>query len=539
MADDPRAVHGRRPVDARWHPQRDLNNDAAALLRKGETSAAGRMLRATPTAIAGADDPSARDLRARALLNLASVHEFDGDLGEALRLTDEALAAASDLLERTGDAYGTRTVLVNGILSRAQTLALMDRADEALTAIDDVETALAAHEVDQAGLLRFSAHNTRTGLLIVQGRLREAEAEAQRSLAAATAVDPRLSAHVYLNLGAIAQRTGDEDAAREFVRLASLLQEEDADAVSAQIAAENSARIAMQQGRHEEARIGFLRAVELAKAAGLRTRLAASRTGLAAVYLQSGNPVLAVRRLRELIGEMDETADVHERREAWAFLGDAESKRGRFAAADEAYRTARELSRSPHERCRVDLRRAEMQAEWASVTPMPGRRMERLRAGLDLAIPVLLATEALRGGFAPGAVRERWSRQVAAPARELAFRLAVTLGEAEILFALIEDATASATLQAEAIEARDAERQGAAGPEPVPLLPALAAAGEELPAAASGFLSGQDAPLDVRFAAPPRVVAIPGREPVLAEFIRSAESAYGVRVRSEQVVAAW
>src|SRR5690606_18458277 len=73
-----------------------------------------------------------------------------------------------------------------------------------------------------------------------------------------------------------------------------------------------------------------------------------------------------------------------------------------------------------------------------------------------LAVPVLLTTEALRGDFAPGPVRERWSLQVAAPARELAFRLAVALGDGETLFALIENASASVTLLAESIEAQDA-----------------------------------------------------------------------------------
>lgn len=482
------------------------------------------------------DDPAAQDLRARTLLNLVAVHEHDGDLAEALRTADAALATASAVLARSGDAYGTRTVQVNGMISRAQVLALMDRSADALAAIDDAEAVLDAGEIDQAGLLRFSAHNARTGILILLGRLQEAALEAQRSLSAAAAADPGLSVHVYVNLGAIAQRTGDAQAAQEYMSLAAALQGGDADAETAQLAAENGARVAMEQGRFEDAEAGFLQAVRLAKTEGLRTRLAASRTGLAAVALQSGNPVIAARRLRELIAGMDATAEVHERREAYGFLGDAESLRGKFPAADAAYLAALDLTRSPHERCRVNLRRAEMHAEWASVTPLPRRRTERLTTALALAVPVLLTTEALRGDFAPGPVRERWSLQVAAPARELAFRLAVTLGDAELLFALIENATASATLQAEAFEAQDASGDDLAAP--IPLRPASTAS-TELPAAAAGFL-GTGAEFDgIRFAAPPRVVAIPGQPPALEEFIRAAEAEYGVPVRSEQQVAAW
>lgn len=539
---DPRAIRGKKPLAPQWHDLRDAHNAAVELLQVGDVDTAARRLRDVLAALEGTEDLSAWDLRARAQLNLASALE-GVDTAAALAVTDEAIATASAVVERDGDEYGTRIVLVNALLSRAQTLAARDRLDDALAQISLAEGVLGAHEIEQADLMRFSAHNIRTGLLIFLGRLEEADTEARRSLAAALVVDPRLAVHAYVNLGAIAQRTGDDQAAWEFMDLATRLQGDDSDAVAAQIAVENRARIAMQQRRFAEAEEGFLRAVELARAAGLRTRLAASRTGLAAVYLESGNPARAAKRLRELIADMDTTGAVHERREAYGFLGDAESKRGRFAVADEAYLAARDLTRSAHERCRVNLRRAEMQAEWASFTPGPRKRAERLTAGLHLAIPVLLATEALRGAFAPGPVRERWSLQVAAPARELAFRLAVTLGDGELLFALIENATASATLMAETIEARDAAATLTVV-EPVPPVREAATtdafAADLLPAAASGFVGDPSAATaGLRFAPPPRVVAIPGQAPVLDAFIRAAEEEYGVTVRSERVVASW
>ncbi|MFB7250153.1 tetratricopeptide repeat protein [Microbacterium sp. NPDC056234] len=541
---DPRAVRGKKPLGPQWHALRDAHNAAVRLLQTGDVDTATRRLREVLSALEETDDVSAWDLRARAQLNLASALE-SVDAAAALEMTDQAITTASAVLERDGDEYGSRTVLVNALLSRAQTLALRDRLDDALAQIIVAEGVLNEHDLEQADLMRFSAHNIRSGLLIFAGRLEEADAEARRALSAALVVDPRLAVHAYMNLAAIAQRTGDEQAAWEFTDLAARLQGDDSDAIAAQITVENRARVAMQQRRFAEAETAFLRAAELAEAAGLRARLAASRTGLAAVYLESGNPARAAKRLRELIAGMDPAGDVHERREAYGFLGDAESKRGRFALAEEAYRAARDLTRSAHERCRVNLRRAEMQAEWASFTPGPRTRTERLTAGLHMAIPVLLATEALRGDFAPGPVRERWSLQVAAPARELAFRLAVTLRDGELLFALIENATASATLMAEAIEAGDAAATLTApdaSPGPRVHSPATtdASADDLLPAAASGFVGDLGAATaDLRFAPPPRVVAIPGRPPVLEAFIRAAEEEYGVTVRSERVVASW
>lgn len=516
-------------------------------LHQGDVASAGVKLREVLAQTSTADvDAEGLDLRARAGMNLAAVHEFEGDLTGALRITDEALAAASEAIAQIGDERATRTVLINGMLSKTQTLTLMDRLDDAFETVAAAEALLDAaapdgEDLDQRGLLAFTVHNVRTTLLIITGRLREAEVEAQRALAIGLVENPQLIGHVYANLGVIAQRTGDANATREYLQLAEQAQELGGDAVSRQLSAENLARAAMQQERFADAEAGFIRAAKLAKEAGLSTRLAACRTGLAAVYLQSGNPARAAKVLRGILTDLDREGGVHERREAYGFLGDAESKRGRFAAADGAYRAALDLARSAHERCRVNLRRAEMQAEWASFTPGPRKRIERLTQGLELAVPVLLATEALRNDFPPGPTRERWSMQVAAPARELAFRLAVLLGQSALLFELIENAAASATLQAEAVEAQLPSETSMPSLAPVLSLPAAPESGEsaELPAAASGLIGDLGSTTTLRFAPPPRVVALPGAEPALEPWIRAAEAEYGVAVRSDAVVAAW
>lgn len=553
MTDSPhetaRHIRGRVPTSEPWIVVRDLNNDGAALLNRGDTAEGARMLREAVARTEGSDEVVARDLRARALLNLSGVLDFRAELGEALRLVDESLAVGAALVAEVGDERGTRTVIVNGMVSRTQILAQSDRLEDALAQANEALAMLDEHEIGQADLMRFQVLNVRASLLLFTGRLQDAEADARHALDLTARVDPTLAAHPYLTLGAIAQQTGDLAASHEFIELASIVQASDGDVVTRQITMENRARAAMQQERYDEAGELFRQAAILAEEGGLVTRLTASRMGYAAVYLQSGNPVLAAKVLRQLIDELGTDGAVHDRREAHSFLGDAESKRGKFVLADEAYRAARDLSRSAYERCRVDLRRAEMQAEWASFTPLPGKRISRLREGLEMAIPVLLATEALRGGFTPGPTRERWSLEVAAPARELAFRLAVLLDDGEVLFALIENATASATLQAEAAEAAAAAQlpsdgRSAAVIELFGTVPdendcSGADSGVELPAAAAGFVGDMSSSAPPRFAPPPRIVAIPGAEPALEKWIRIAEAEYGVTVRSEVVVAAW
>lgn len=531
----PSAVLGRIPATPRWKPGRDKNNEAAMMLHAGRVDEAAALLGEVVALTRVADvDGEGLDMRARALLNLAAAHEFRGDLVEALRTADEGLAAASEALGLIGDERATRTVQLNGMLARAQTLTQMDRLDDALAGIDDAEALLDSEGLDQRELLQFSVHNARTAVLIVTGRLQEADDEAQRALAVALPVGPALSGHAYANLGVIAQRTGDDEAAREYLQLAHRAQELSGDVTSRQHAVENLARAALQEGRMREAEEGFRKAAELAQQIGLTTRLAASRTGLAAVLLQSGRAGAAAKALRTLLDELDPDAAVHERLEAYSFLGDAESTRNRYPAADDAYRAALDLARSPRDRGRINLRRAEMHAEWASMSITPRSRRARLEKARDLAIPVLLVTEALRDGLAPGGTRERWSLQVAAPARELAFRLARTLGDSALLFQLVENAAASVTLQA------------SAAADTAVILPFERPSGprddvwerDELPAAAAGLVGGEGT-ASVRFAPPPRVVAVPGGDPVLDEWIRTAEAEYGIPLRTETTVPAW
>lgn len=257
-----------------------------------------------------------------------------------------------------------------------------------------------------------------------------------------------------------------------------------------------------------------------------------------------------------------------ERAEAYGFLGDAEAARGKFAAAETALLQARELARSVHDRCRIDLRRAVLAVQHGNETILPAKRRELVERAVALVVPVALATEALRDDFPPGATRERWNREIAAPARTFAFQLAASLGDAALVVDLIENAAASATFQLDAAEteptghthgvaldrwrAFDDEHVGRTHAHPEPKTepepePKTEPAQAPQPAAVAGIAAtlGGTAASDgmhgsgVRFAAPPRVVAMPGREPSLERWIAIAEAEYGVRVRSTEVVASW
>lgn len=545
--DDATAVRGRVPATPRWIPARDKNNEAARRMQAGDISGATALFDDVVASTRGCDDDGeALDLRARALLNLAAAVEWQAQYAEALALHDEGLAAAAAAFRLIGDERATRTVALNGRLSRTQVLLALDRAPEALAELDAVgaelatEPASADESLDQRELLTASLHNIRTGVLITLGRLHEAEESAHRAITAATSFAPQLAAHAYAGLAAIAQRTGGEFA-EGYLQLAAALHGPGADVTSRQLVIENLARAALQEDRDDEAADLFTQAESMAREAGLAARAAACRMGIAAIELHRGRAGRAVKMLHGLVGELEGIGAGRELGEALGFLGDAQSVLGRHSEAHESYSRARDLARSVHDRCRIDLRRATAFAEWADETSDAAQRIDLLRTALTIAVPVHLATEALRDGFPMGAARERWAHLITAPSRALAFRLTMTMGEAQLLHDLIESAAASATLQSDSAIATTPV---------VPLFGALAGTVEpplpvpdddtgELPAAAAGLARESEGEPQLRFALPPRVQPYPGAPAALAVWIDRAESVYGITIRSPQTVGSW
>ena len=291
---------------------RDLNNNGADALNRGSIDEGAAMLQEAITRTEGSSEVEARNLRARALLNLSGVYDYRAELGEALRLVDESLAIGATLVEEIGDERGNRTVLVNGMVSRAQILAQSDRQDEALAQTDEAMILLDARRHRPSGPHALpSAHYPRVAAAVHRalsgcrgrGSTRPRSCDASGS-------DAR--PHPYLALASIAQQTDNLTAAHEFIELANALQTPDSDLVTRQIALENRARAAMQQERYDEAGELFRQAAVLAHEGSLVTRETASRMGAAAAYLQTGNPVLAVKVLRQLIAELGTEGAVHD-----------------------------------------------------------------------------------------------------------------------------------------------------------------------------------------------------------------------------------
>ncbi|RKT88855.1 Tetratricopeptide repeat-containing protein [Saccharopolyspora antimicrobica] len=520
-------LQGPLPTGERWKSVRDNNNEGAQLLRAGQIARSAELFEQAIALTRVADvDAEGLDLRCRALSNLAAARELSGDLGGAIAGIEEAIGTGQRVLAEIGDRRGTRSAVLSGHLSRAQTLILLGRLDEALESADRAAALLSGTDSE---LLRFTLHNVRCGIFLEAGRLPEAEQEGELALEVALASHPELSASVYPNLAGIAQLTGDDATAQDYLALAEQINRLAGDATSRQHAVENLARTSLQTGRLEEARRGFGTAEALAVEAGLPTRAAASRCGVAAVHLRSGRPEEAAEALREAIRRFPAGGAHLERLQAWGLLGDAESARMDFAAAEDAYIKAREHALTTQDRCRIDVRRAEMHAEWAAASP--DDRAALLGWALDLAVVAHLATEALRETFPPGATRERWVGSVAAPARELAFRLAAVLRDTRLLLALTENASAAVTFHS--------PTTAAVSPWEAEIEPPAPTGSEiELPAAAAGLLTGSTQ-TPVRFQPPPRVLSCPGAEVLLAEWFDRAEQRYGIRVRSEEAVAGW
>ncbi|MBB5958007.1 tetratricopeptide (TPR) repeat protein [Saccharothrix tamanrassetensis] len=174
----------------RW---RKLNDEGVRLLQAGDVAGGRAALERAYRKAFGED-------RASILVNLAAAADLAGDRVRAADLLTEALRL-------TGEA--SRAVV---LASRADVLLGLERWDEAW---QDVERGLVDAPPHAEAMLR----NVRTGLLMVAGRLAEAEAEALATVELATRAAPDFVVHAYTNLAAIAEASGDADRAATYRRL--------------------------------------------------------------------------------------------------------------------------------------------------------------------------------------------------------------------------------------------------------------------------------------------------------------------------------
>lgn len=161
----------------------DLNNEGVRLAAAGDLAGAQDKLAAALAAAPPED-------RAQYLLNLAQIVDLTGERQHAVDLLTEALAVAEG---------PTRAMVV---AARADILPWLDRWDEAW---QDIETALPDAEPAQ----QVALHHSRVGLLMMAGRLVEAEREATETVTLAARHAPEYLANLYTNLAMLAEATGD------------------------------------------------------------------------------------------------------------------------------------------------------------------------------------------------------------------------------------------------------------------------------------------------------------------------------------------
>jgi tetratricopeptide (TPR) repeat protein len=533
-------LRGKESSGPRWAALRELNNAAARL------AAEGRYAEATPLfeeayAMTCVEDVDAAglDLRGRVLGNLASMAERRGDTVESLRLAADSITACLAAEAQAGDRYGTVAVRVSTLTHRAQTLQLLGRLDEALADLDAALSITAG--MDEGGddaLVRITLRNTRSVLLFGLERLEEAEAEARATLDLAEAHDPRLAAHPYSNLAAVAQAVNEHDAAMEYLRLAEQIHRLAGDPASAALAVANQGRVAARGGDAETS-VRLLTAAEQAFAAAEEPLRAAEirLSRVQAVRESGGDPGEARDLLAPVIATLRNAGHATMLAEALALEGDIAAALGQFDEADASYLAAWEqyaMIGARYQLARVDMRRALAVTARAEQETEQRKQYRLLQEALALSLPSALATDAIRHRFAPGHARERWAATVAVPAMAHALTLATMLQDGALISELLEHMSATVSLHAPG-----AAPAGGTFP-PEPLTPQRFEDGLELSYTASALITGVSGDFPAaRFALPPRLLVNPGRPSHLEPWIQETERRYGFPIRSDQVVRAW
>ena len=509
---------GSGSLPARWQHVEPLFAELGTAYGSGGPIAAEPVTRRILAATEVADvDAVGLDLRGRALSNLSSIAEARGDAPAAIDFATRAIAACTAAEAAIGSARRTPEVRFGAVINRAQDLA-----------------ALGA-EFDHATppLLVFGRHNTLGGILLDRERFADAEVAFRAALSTALTHEPRLASYAYSGLAALAHRTGDPRLAAEQLQISRQLQA--TGPIAAARTEENLARLLLDRGEVDAAEERFLAAEEGYRHGGDPRSAAVSRLGRAAVLLARGKLAAARRLVEQVRAEVLAQGDVWAQFQAELLLGDTLVAQWRFPAADAAYRRARAVCASTgalHEAARVDVRRAVAALTAAERSLFPAEKQRMRRAALDLALPAALATDALRGRFAAGPMRERWIRTVSTVAFEVALQSISALAETRLAVEVIEFLCSSPSLDAFAPSSSASDRAPENDRVRFAVLEApyaLAASGEA--GRASPTATGGGAP-------PPFVRAMPGDESFRV-WIAESERRYGVAIRSAEAVDAW
>ena len=540
--DDLVGIRGIPSDEPRWDEVKRLNNTGVELSsRGGNVSAMEHFTAAYRATLVDDVDPAGLDIRARALSNMASDSFVRGDYPITIARIDEALEACHVVEAEVGNRYGSRAVRASLLVSRAQALQNLGRNADSL---DDLDAAAAIEDPGGPGndtLLPVIIHNARSVSYAGLQRWDEATAEAWRSIESALVHDPRLVGHGYGNLAAIAQATGDLDAAGEYLRLAADAHHSLPDAGLRAGAITNQGRAALRRGDVGAADAAFSAAERLIDPTEEPVRAADLRYSRAIIAVNRGQLDLAERLLREAVDLVPTGHDSTVLAECRRILADLASFRGDHDTAEELYLAARdwyEHAGVPHEVAHTDVKRGIAIASRCADTTDHQVHRELIRQAFDLVLPAALATDAMRHRFPPGPVRERWVGMIAAPAMVMAFGFVHALQDATLAFELIESVSSAVTFRT-GID--PAAAFGAAAWTP-PGTGTDPSDGPELPYIAStvtaGPPGGEPGFPATRFALPPRLRISP-EHTALDRWITITEQRYGIEIRSRQVVDTW
>ncbi|TQM79572.1 hypothetical protein FHX81_1881 [Saccharothrix saharensis] len=519
LADNP----GRQPLGPRWRRFVELNAEGVALLAAGDRAAAKSAFDAAYLETLDVDDVEAVVCRAGVAGNLAGVADHPDDV---VRWSTEAVEAAREALSQVGDAYGSATVLVNALVSRAAARQRQTRLPEALADLDDALDIVTA--ADDGESHEATVRALRARVLATGGWFAEAADEARRALDLAYSAAPALAASVHLTWAEITSATGDLPGASEHLALARELSAATGDVPGEATALLSAARLAYLASDADRADALYDEADALL--ADDPGRRAVCLHGRAAVAVLRGRPrealALADRALA-LLGAatpLQEVA-VHQVR------GSAFEAARDFAEAEACYARAAELCEAAglwHVALGMAWWRADALVRRAAAVTGDERRRLGHRA-LDLALPAALAAEAVRQRFPHGPLRERWVALASAPATRTAFLAIRAVQDVTLAAEYVDHVAGSVSLQAEG--AGHVERGELVA------LPAPPVVEAHLPYAAAGLATGADPATG--FDLPPRVRLDPAVPTALDAWIDVAERRYGFPVRSGRAVASW
>ncbi|MEV5648644.1 tetratricopeptide repeat protein [Nocardia sp. NPDC052254] len=497
-------------------PGLELLHEGAAAHGRGEITEALRIFEHAVRTTAGG-------VRVSAMINAASMRDELGDHSGAIDGFRAALAEIPD------DAIEK---LASTLINYSQALQHIGELDDAQHALERARDLLTGHE--EFATLRVSCLVSLTAVATHRSQWVRAIELATESLDAAQYFAPRLRGHPLGNLAVAHFESGRAELGLDFARQALVAFEAAGDVNAAAESRQNLAQMYARLGRDDEAEAHARDSQRYFERAGLGYRAGVGLALLGLLAERDGD----LERVEELYrraldhfetsGAVLDAAGVRIRLATTAFAHGRAGDGERLLAA--AYHTYAERGLGLH--CaRVDFWHASL---WDAliddmVDPPPPEVLAQAR---DLAVTAAIAIDAVRYGFANGAQRAQWNREMAAPALRLAFRFAHRCGDGRLIADLIETQCAGTTL--------DRTPAGPAAPPQLPFEAMRPPADPDSPSAGTlrlgAALAQVAAAAGLPVSPPPRLTVPPDGRIALDAYITAAEQRYGRPVREERVL---